>query len=347
MRCELTAINDLQRIFWGFFIDSTIMAVTSVSNIFCVFLLQPVMIFIHGGSFVDGSSNLYPSDMLVATQDVVVVTINYRLNAFGFLSSRDSTLPGNYGMWDQIMSIQWVKDNIADYGGNPDQITLFGESAGAFAITYHIISPVNNVSLFQRVITESGSVFSRAFLASDPSTSFSSVLDSVGCQYDNLISCLRSKPFEQLLNATQSPNRALEFFPILDNDFLPKDLANQLAKFTKASYPDSFNINMADFPKYDVFSGWNDQEGLLYINTLNALSLELEGRNISNGVSEPVLYAAISSKLAETVADKAAVQLLTNLLMNYYINTPYHMNSDGRSADDRRLETYVNIAGRG
>ena len=77
----------------------------------------PVMIFIHGGGFVTGSAPTYEAGKLVTENDVIVVTIQYRLGILGFLSTGDATLPGNYGLWDQNLAIRWVKDNIAAFGG--------------------------------------------------------------------------------------------------------------------------------------------------------------------------------------------------------------------------------------
>lgn len=95
---------------------------------------RPVMLWIHGGSYVIGSANEYDGSVLAAQGDVVVVCINYRLNVFGFvdLSRLDSRLAGSAsnGFRDQIAALHWVRDNIADYGGDPDKVTIFGESAG-------------------------------------------------------------------------------------------------------------------------------------------------------------------------------------------------------------------------
>lgn len=305
------------------------------------------MVFIYGGSFINGASYLYPSEILTSTQDIVVVTINYRLNAFGFLSSMDPSLLGNYGLWDQRLAIQWVKDNIADYGGNPNKITLFGESAGAFAITDHMISPQNDVTLFQRAITESGSVFSRSFAASNPLVSYNSVAKTLGCQSSpDVVKCLRAVPFRRLLSATMVSGGSLPFFPVADNDYITKDFKSELLKFTKASYSKNLDIHMFDFPKYDVFSGWNSQEGLLYMGVLSALSEKMTGRNISNGLVESVFKASIQSGLiGQGVANEEA-HFVTNTLLDYYMNNPHPMASDNRSTDDRRLEAFVNLIGK-
>lgn len=122
----------------------------------------PVMVWIHGGGHQFGSSDFdyYQADAL-AEAGVVLVTINYRLGAFGYmahpaLSADDPRgVSGNYGTLDQIAALEWVRDNIAAYGGNPDQVTIFGESAGAWSVTELMSSPLAN-GLFHGAILQSG-----------------------------------------------------------------------------------------------------------------------------------------------------------------------------------------------
>ncbi|MCX6512823.1 MAG: carboxylesterase/lipase family protein [Actinobacteria bacterium] len=125
---------------------------------------RPVMVFIHGGSFVTGTgaSIIYRGDRLVRRGDVVVVTINYRLGALGFLAHRalrdaDGQV-GNYGLMDQVAALEWVRENIAGFGGDPGNVTLFGESAGSIGIAALLGAPSAR-GLFQRAILESGPVY--------------------------------------------------------------------------------------------------------------------------------------------------------------------------------------------
>ncbi|KAJ3620290.1 hypothetical protein MTP99_004255 [Tenebrio molitor] len=118
----------------------------------------PVMFYIHGGAFVMGSSMAYPPDLFI-NNDVVLVTINYRLGPFGFLSTQDDVIPGNNGLKDQLLAIQWAHENIQLFGGNPDQITIFGQSAGSASCTYQLLNQ-NSEGLFRGVILESGSFLS-------------------------------------------------------------------------------------------------------------------------------------------------------------------------------------------
>lgn len=120
----------------------------------------PVMVFIHGGAFVSGAGSLPVYDgTAFATQNVIVVTLNYRLGALGFLVARNTLhsgrVGGNFGIMDQQLAMQWVKDNIAAFGGDPDKITLFGESAGAMSVGLHTFSMPSSGPLFRAAIMES------------------------------------------------------------------------------------------------------------------------------------------------------------------------------------------------
>ncbi|CAG4931005.1 unnamed protein product [Colias eurytheme] len=119
----------------------------------------PVMLFIHGGGLKSGSGNddFYGPDFLVQ-QGVVLVTINYRLEALGFLCLDTKDVPGNTGFKDQVAALKWVNENISQFGGDPHNITIFGESAGGLATALHVLSPLSK-GLFQRAIVMSASPF--------------------------------------------------------------------------------------------------------------------------------------------------------------------------------------------
>ncbi|KAB7500173.1 Carboxylesterase 1C [Armadillidium nasatum] len=119
----------------------------------------PVMVFIHGGGFICGGASLYGPKALV-NDEIVLVVIQYRLGVFGFFSTADPVLPGNMGLKDQQLALKWVKENIKYFGGNPDSITLFGESAGAASVHYQMLSP-GSKDLFHRVIMQSGNLLPR------------------------------------------------------------------------------------------------------------------------------------------------------------------------------------------
>ncbi|XP_018431316.1 PREDICTED: cocaine esterase-like, partial [Nanorana parkeri] len=115
----------------------------------------PVMVFIHGGALVMGAAMMFEGSALSAHENVVVVSIQYRLGILGFFSSGDSQAAGNYGFLDQVEALRWVKENIADFGGDPDSVTIFGESAGGVSVSALVLSPLAK-GLFHRAIAESG-----------------------------------------------------------------------------------------------------------------------------------------------------------------------------------------------
>lgn len=119
---------------------------------------RPVLVYLYGGGFLFGSSayRLYEGDWLAKTGQVIVVTINYRLGMFGFFSTGNDIIRGNAGLYDQNMALKWVQDNIASFGGDPQRVTLFGQSAGGAGVGYHVVSPLS-ADLFQKAFILSGS----------------------------------------------------------------------------------------------------------------------------------------------------------------------------------------------
>ena len=114
----------------------------------------PVMVYIHGGAFTSGTALLSPG-LVLPTYGVVLVTIQYRLGPFGFLSTGDSNSPGNYGMLDQVLALKWVNENIKNFGGDPNKVTIFGFSAGGASVGLHLLSPLSK-DFFHGAISESG-----------------------------------------------------------------------------------------------------------------------------------------------------------------------------------------------
>ena len=228
--------------------------------------LYPTMIWIHGGGFVIGSSNDYDSGPLSLSGDVVVVTINYRLNLFGFLSTYDNDTRGNMGLFDQHLAIRWIHDNIQAFGGDPNRITIFGESAGSASVAYQIIYP-GNKGLVHRAIAESGSFSSPwAFKPREDVRSEVRVFaTAVGCfQTDDvfLVKCLQTKPASELLNAYKkivfkatNATQGILGAPVVDNDFVlddPKNIFTGL--FPSKDVEETFR-------DIDLIIGVNNKEG--------------------------------------------------------------------------------------
>ncbi len=161
---------------------------------------RPVMVWIHGGSFVAGSGGIYDSRRLVSRGDIVVVTVNYRLGALGFLAHPALGPPaavGNYGLVDQQAALRWVRDNIANFGGDPAKVTVAGESAGGMSVCDHLVAP-GSEGLFDAAIIQSGPCQGQVALplAQERSIAYAREL---GCaEPQTAAECLRALPANRL-----------------------------------------------------------------------------------------------------------------------------------------------------
>jgi para-nitrobenzyl esterase len=200
----------------------------------------PVMVWIHGGGFQFGSGRwpLFEGTAL-ARLGVVLVTLNYRLNIFGFFSHPDlakespNGVSGNYGLLDQIAALKWVKNNIAKFGGDANRVTIFGESAGGSSVAYLMISPLAK-GLFHRAIIESGGISSIAHLR-ESSYGLQPAEDS-GIKHGSQIAELRAKTVQEIL-ASAAPADGTDIFsttlrnywPVVDGWVIPADPAEMYA----------------------------------------------------------------------------------------------------------------------
>lgn len=165
----------------------------------------PVMVWIHGGGFLTGSAHepYYIGDN-VASEGVILVSMNYRLGALGFLATEELAEEnedgsfGNYGLADQTAVLEWVQRNIAGFGGDPDNVTIFGESAGGFSVCGHMASPASE-GLFHKAIVQSGGGCNRLQPGDDAIAAGDALLDDFDCED---IACLREVPEEELIAAS-------------------------------------------------------------------------------------------------------------------------------------------------
>ncbi len=153
---------------------------------------RPVMVWIHGGGFANGSGDMYDASWLVEKGDIVVVTINYRLGALGFLA-HPSLGHGNYGLLDQQAALHWVRDNISRFGGDPAKVTIAGQSAGAMSVCDHLVAR-ESAGLFRAAILQSGPCQAQATLSEAREVSLRYAAE-VGCgDPATAAACLRGLP---------------------------------------------------------------------------------------------------------------------------------------------------------
>ncbi|XP_043248790.1 juvenile hormone esterase-like isoform X1 [Colletes gigas] len=230
-----------------------------------------VMVWMYGGSFVSGSINtsFYGPDFFME-QDVVVVSLNYRLGALGFLNLNHPDALGNAALKDQTMVLRWVQDNIAAFGGDPGQVTLFGESAGSASVIYHTMSK-HSKGLFQRIIAQSGAPLFPLYGAPSASKGnalrLANILGFSSSNTSEVLDFLRHQPVRNIVEAADTVNVitafvSLPFGPTKENTQIAsrKDIFLHECPITL--------LESGEFTKHDIMMGFNDSEvitGWLYI----------------------------------------------------------------------------------
>jgi para-nitrobenzyl esterase len=247
---------------------------------------RPVMVWIHGGALVVGESNDYDAIKLVQ-HGVVVVTINYRLGALGFLADPALTaespdhISGNYGIEDQQAALRWVRRNIRAFGGNPEKVTVFGESAGGLSTFTNVVSPTA-AGLFHRAIVESGAymqTFPTLAQAEAVGTSFA---NAVGCNQSapaDVVACLRALPVATILanQAKIFPPGTLGPAPNVDGKILKQSIGPALAS--------------GQFNRVPLMDGTNHSEWNLFV----ALDFDLAGGPVTAATYVPAIGATLGT----------------------------------------------------
>ncbi|RUS72189.1 hypothetical protein EGW08_020054 [Elysia chlorotica] len=240
---------------------------------------SPVMVWIHGGGYRNGQGAVYGGSRL-ASKDVIVVTFNYRLDALGFLSTEDYVMPGNYGMLDMVAALKWVNINIASFGGDPQRVTIFGESAGSSSVSLLQLSPLAR-GLFQGAIMQSG-VSLAPWAYAHPARAVSHSLFArllaaqLGCasaSNSQVVTCLQAVDAERLVNASWSltwvtAGTSLVMTPRVETlyGFLPDLPLRLMARglFAHCNTIRGFNLNEgAFFVDNDTWSQFNSPQAFM------------------------------------------------------------------------------------
>lgn len=210
----------------------------------------PVLVYFYGGGFVagDGSEPRYDGESM-AQRGIVAITVNYRLGIFGFMAHPELTkesphqASGNYGLMDQSAALQWVKKNIAAFGGDPNKVTIAGESAGSYSVSAQMASPLSK-NLIAGAIGESGSLLSLrpTSTLAEVENNGVSFATSMGA---NSLAALRALPAQQLLEASGKPG-VPRFSVAVDGYFFPKAPKDIFAAGQQARVP--------------LLAGWNSEE---------------------------------------------------------------------------------------
>lgn len=191
------------------------------------------MFYVYGGGYYNGSSQDHPPNYLLE-RDIVFVVPHYRIGALGWLSTLSEELPGNVPIADIQMALDWVQKHIERFGGDPAQVTIFGQSAGAGVTSALLLSPTRSEQHFQRAIVQSGSIFANWAITKDPQAQARRICNQLGCplckEEEHLLSCVRHASVLKLLQATQAET----FSPLVGDllGILPEEPQQLLTNYT-------------------------------------------------------------------------------------------------------------------
>ena len=271
----------------------------------------PVMVWIHGGSFQMGAGSDYDLSVLAREQGVVAVSLNYRLGALGFLATpaldTAQGTAGNLGLLDQQLALKWVRDNIAAFGGDAQNVTVFGESAGGMSICAQLASP-GAAGLFDKAIIQSGPCTAPGIMQSraDAYNLGSRFAAAVGCDPADA-ACLRAVPADKLV-LTRSPNAAfpgaVPFPPVYGDSTVPRAPAEVLRQGQNA-VPLLIGTNLNEGTLFAAFVGDPRRD----LNAAEFLGLNA----VLNGPNAPRALLAYNSRTSGTRTQAAAASATDSL----------------------------------
>ncbi|XP_071810071.1 carboxylesterase 4A-like [Asterias amurensis] len=277
-----------------------------------------VMVHFSGGAFANGGGGFYDGTALAAHHQVVVVTVNTRLGALGFLSTSDVSAMGNYGLLDQGVALHWIGSHIKQFGGDPDRITIMGESSGAMSVSLQLMFSLSE-GLFHQVIAQSGVATSPIALVRDPRELAEKLGTALKCPTDNsriLVDCLRQKPADKIARV-KLVNRPIEFGPVVDGIFLRDD-------------PRTIQTQ-GKIPRKNVLLGFNSDEGggSLLDTRVSSDLLNLLSQSTFSKFLEQMLYLVIPKSLP--------AMPLVRAITNMYVDT------EGTWDDDQAQQYFSDI----
>ena len=269
---------------------------------------KAVMAWIYGGGFYSGSPSLqiYEAKYLAVENDVIVISLQYRVGALGFLTLGHPEAPGNVGLLDQRMALEWIQRNVNYFGGNPKNVTIFGESAGAVSVGLHLLSPTSR-GLFNRAILQSGApqTFWGTINMGEAERRSRVFAGYLGCKVDlpsaELIDCLRKVPMSSFPDAQWNPDIVegivqFPFLPVVDGNFLVETPIESL--------------KAGRFKKTPLLIGSNENEGSYFLIYNNGFFHHNK----------------------ESLISRAQFKLVMEDIFLYYPHYPHRLNNFGRDA---------------
>ncbi|KAE9549108.1 hypothetical protein FO519_007680 [Halicephalobus sp. NKZ332] len=288
----------------------------------------PVVVFIHGGGFQSGSSADYPQEAILnnfVSRKIIFISVNYRLGPLGFLSTGDGVLPGNFGLWDLILALKWVKLNAKVFGGDPENIMLMGQGSGAAAASLLALSP-RTEGLFNKVFLMSGTAITPGAVRNTAVNATWALSDTLQCRSANsseVLDCFKKMLRDEILDAVEgSGSEPLEyekFVPIVDG--------------LGGIIPEPPEVLATYRPKISIMLGTTRDESALRILIMNEKKLNVSTlnrkmaedmvdtltRGYSDFVNHPLIAEGCKQEYVWTKTDPSAeVEVLYESMLKMY-----------------------------
>ncbi|XP_073982359.1 juvenile hormone esterase-like [Rhodnius prolixus] len=293
-----------------------------------------VLVYIHGGGFKYGSMGSEQGADYFMDENIILVTLHYRINILGFLSTEDTTIPGNFGLKDQAMALKWLYKNVDIFGGDPEKLTIFGGSAGAVSTHYHMISPLSK-NLIKGAISQSGAVnklwgFAQPGVTRHFATDVAQRLGCANQQDIELLKCLQQVPAEKLVSASQVyVNRFVNVTiifrptrePVAEGAFLTSDPMTEVT-----TLPWITGVNTHD--GLLIFGSpalQNDSATETFIEKIDEVLPQLLSLNESSSDFSSLISAIKDKYFKKPITIQSARNGLLEVYRDYYFN--YQMSS--------------------
>ncbi|KAL0124205.1 hypothetical protein PUN28_006200 [Cardiocondyla obscurior] len=287
----------------------------------------PVMVWFHGGDFNTGTPAIWDASIFVTKQKVLVVTVAYRLNILGFFTTTDSEASGNYGMFDQIAALDWIKRNIKYFNGSPSNIVIYGHSSGAISVGLHMLSPLSR-GKFHKAIAMSGDAIASVGTLERERPVVSNVAEKFGCDprpSSALMLCLRRLPADLMVKLTSDIET---WGPIID-----AETNNETEPFL-AQHPKDI-LESGNFNAVPLIAGYtNNEQVLAYMELASSQSSE-------GGLSSENFESMITDEFTAAVPDdnstcESKPEMVTNAVLFFY--RPYPATTNMTVFRDRYLD---------
>ena len=276
----------------------------------------PVMVWFHGGGFICGTTEFYHADWLSVFGDVIVVTVNYRLSVWGFLSTGDHIAPGNLGLWDQHTALKWINGNIKAFGGDPDMVTIFGQSAGGSSVVYQAMFPENK-GFVHKAIAMAGSISCPWSYQLNPKQTTLRLSRILGCDsssdLEQIVACIEGKSTDELNSALNNKDNHFVKFPmelvtVIDGEFLKEHPASVLNQHSVKS-ADSHHF----FSTLDFMTGITANEGGMMVHPFVGV---YDSENYPKSREE--LEAEIVPEITRLMFGKDATEEINDMIIHEY-----------------------------